>query len=169
MRRRGANDFFSLFWLVVALLASQVTATSVTPPAAASAATVSVPAVPAASPTTTSSAVLVAPPSSPDLRIATVTNPEDSPHTEGPAAPEPTPLFGDIDGDDEINAAFVQTTYYSCVTRGTYSHCGWHIPILDASNAAPNHGGGAATGIAAIRAGLVAAAAAVAAVFLAVS
>ncbi|KIH91198.1 hypothetical protein SPBR_02100 [Sporothrix brasiliensis 5110] len=31
---------------------------------------------------------------------------------------------------------FVQTTYYSCVTLGTYSHCGWHEPILDASTSA---------------------------------
>jgi len=30
---------------------------------------------------------------------------------------------------------FVQTTYYSCVTIGTYSHCGIHEPILDASAA----------------------------------
>lgn len=27
---------------------------------------------------------------------------------------------------------FVQTTYWACVTRGTYTHCGWHMPILDA-------------------------------------
>lgn len=26
---------------------------------------------------------------------------------------------------------FVQTTYYSCVTRGTSAHCGWHRPIVD--------------------------------------
>ncbi|CAK7212727.1 hypothetical protein SCUCBS95973_001561 [Sporothrix curviconia] len=31
---------------------------------------------------------------------------------------------------------FVQTTYYSCVTMGTYTHCGWHEPILDASTSA---------------------------------
>ena len=30
-------------------------------------------------------------------------------------------------------AKFVQTTYYSCVTIGPDSHCGWHEPILDAS------------------------------------
>jgi hypothetical protein len=29
---------------------------------------------------------------------------------------------------------FVRTTYYSCVTMGTYSHCGWHETILDASS-----------------------------------
>lgn len=26
---------------------------------------------------------------------------------------------------------FVQTTYYSCVTRGTSAYCGWHRPIVD--------------------------------------
>lgn len=33
-------------------------------------------------------------------------------------------------------AKFIQTTYYSCVTMGTYTHCGWHEPILDASTSA---------------------------------
>jgi hypothetical protein len=51
----------------------------------------------------------------------------------GSIEPEITPLPRP-DESDELNANFVQTTYYSCVTRGTYSHCGWHIPILDASD-----------------------------------
>ena len=29
---------------------------------------------------------------------------------------------------------FKQTTYYSCVTQGAYSHCGWHRPILEVSS-----------------------------------
>ncbi|OAA65827.1 hypothetical protein SPI_02614 [Niveomyces insectorum RCEF 264] len=31
---------------------------------------------------------------------------------------------------------FRQTTYYTCVTMGSYSHCGWHEPILDVSTSA---------------------------------
>ncbi|KAI2606284.1 uncharacterized protein GGS25DRAFT_523950 [Hypoxylon fragiforme] len=34
------------------------------------------------------------------------------------------------------NVKFVQTTYWSCVTWPSETHCGWHEPILDASNAA---------------------------------
>jgi len=49
------------------------------------------------------------------------------------AAPVLTPAPR-IDSLDFNKARFVQTTYYSCVTRGTYSHCGWHEPILDASS-----------------------------------
>ncbi|EPE02647.1 hypothetical protein F503_03996 [Ophiostoma piceae UAMH 11346] len=42
-------------------------------------------------------------------------------------------------------AKFVQTTYYSCVTIGPDSHCGWHEPILDASTSnSARHGLGKA-------------------------
>ncbi len=47
------------------------------------------------------------------------------------AAPKPSNSLNDED------IRFIQTTYYSCVTMGTYSHCGLHEPILDASGASP--------------------------------
>lgn len=54
---------------------------------------------------------------------------------------------------------FRQTTYYSCVTRGaTYTHCGWHRPLLEAG-AGRLGGAGDGMGIAAragVAAGLVA-------------
>ncbi|KAK0755132.1 hypothetical protein B0T18DRAFT_400729 [Schizothecium vesticola] len=37
---------------------------------------------------------------------------------------------------------FRQTTYYSCVTQKTASHCGWHRPILEVSGAAGDDGRG---------------------------
>jgi hypothetical protein len=40
-----------------------------------------------------------------------------------------------VDGNGKT-FRFKQTTYFSCVTRGTYSHCGWHRPILEVSAAA---------------------------------
>ena len=71
------------------------------------------------------------------------------------AAPAPTasfppiPIYGSDAGLNEAikaglddpdpgvrsNAAewagkYYQTTYYSCVVSGTYSHCGWHRPIV---------------------------------------
>lgn len=36
---------------------------------------------------------------------------------------------------------FRQTTYYSCVTQKTASHCGWHRPIVEISGAAGDEGG----------------------------
>ncbi|KAK8102177.1 hypothetical protein PG984_015323 [Apiospora sp. TS-2023a] len=41
-----------------------------------------------------------------------------------------------------INLKFVQTTYWSCVQWPTTVHCGWHEPILDASNGAGSPGRG---------------------------
>ncbi len=61
----------------------------------------------------------------------------------------------------ELAIKFRQTTYYSCVTLGTYTHCGTHEPILDASGAAPG-----ATAAAATRAVWAAILAAVATAFL---
>ena len=41
---------------------------------------------------------------------------------------------GPTDIGDGVAAAFLQTTYYTCVTYGPgRSHCGIHEPILDAS------------------------------------
>ncbi len=57
-----------------------------------------------------------------------------------PVNPAITPAPGTAEGTVGVGAKFVQTTYYSCVTMGTYSHCGWHEPILDASNTAPSRG-----------------------------
>ncbi|KAK3326888.1 hypothetical protein B0H66DRAFT_171294 [Apodospora peruviana] len=93
-----------------------------------------------------------------------------------PTQPEAPPLITPASGGAEpetdrlgldANGAavrFVQTTYYSCVTQGTYSHCGWHIPILDASSAASRIGtkreaggmGGLALRVAIAAAGVVA-------------
>ncbi|KAI1322145.1 hypothetical protein F5Y16DRAFT_53527 [Xylariaceae sp. FL0255] len=57
--------------------------------------------------------------------------------------------FFQLNNDDE---KFVQTTYYSCVTFShTYTHCGWHEPILDAGAADCFNARGVA-----VRAGLVA-------------
>lgn len=149
MRRPDATIL--LLSCLVALLPGPVSANSVTPPAEAAATTVGVPAR-GAFPTTTLSATL-APPNSPELRAATSTNLAVEPQTES-SVPEPTSM-PNFDGglDADVNAGFVQTTYYSCVTRGTYSHCGWHIPILDASAWRPGQGADVA-----MRAGLVAAA-----------
>ncbi|KAK3934748.1 hypothetical protein QBC46DRAFT_70237 [Diplogelasinospora grovesii] len=63
---------------------------------------------------------------------------EATPAAEAPSTPPAVTDAPAIEGQgidangDAIK--FVQTTYYSCVTMGTYSHCGWHEPILDASS-----------------------------------
>lgn len=55
-----------------------------------------------------------------------------------------------------INLKFVQTTYWSCVQWPTTVHCGWHEPILDASNGAGLPGRGQEGPRRAAGAGLVA-------------
>lgn len=53
----------------------------------------------------------------------------------GVAPPNPC---DDTAGGPEITGVaerFRQTTYWGCVTRGTYRHCGWHMPIIDAGAA----------------------------------
>jgi len=71
------------------------------------------------------------------------------------AAPIITPAPGTDPDWNGGGAKFVQTTYYSCVTRGTYSHCGWHEPILDASSAGSG-GWGAGAALPAMLWGIVA-------------
>ncbi|TPX06692.1 uncharacterized protein E0L32_002188 [Thyridium curvatum] len=53
-----------------------------------------------------------------------------------PADPAITPAPATVDMLDQAGNNFIQTTYYTCVTVGSYSHCGWHEPILDASSGA---------------------------------
>ncbi|OTA77629.1 hypothetical protein M434DRAFT_44879, partial [Hypoxylon sp. CO27-5] len=53
----------------------------------------------------------------------------------------------------EMNAKYVQTTYWSCVTFPLETHCGWHQPILDAG---AGRIGCEGSGRAALRAGVVA-------------
>ncbi|KAK8073231.1 hypothetical protein PG994_004130 [Apiospora phragmitis] len=57
---------------------------------------------------------------------------------------------------NNINLKFVQTTYWSCVQWPTTMHCGWHEPILDASNGAGSPGRGREGPRRAVGAGLVA-------------
>ncbi len=98
-------------------------------------------------------ATSLAPPSSPELSVPTATEKSSTVEDHEAGPPEITAISNGI--ASELNEKFVQTTYYSCVTMGTYSHCGWHIPILDA-RAAPVRG----EAMVALRAG-----AAVAAIF----
>ncbi len=84
----------------------------------------------------------VSPPSSPQISepgvtkavnaIAEASPPDDPIITLAPGVTEPW---------DEAGLKFIQTTYYSCVTIGTYSHCGLHEPILDASIGSGLRGG----------------------------
>ncbi|KAI0836574.1 hypothetical protein F5Y06DRAFT_272828 [Hypoxylon sp. FL0890] len=53
----------------------------------------------------------------------------------------------------EMDAKYVQTTYWSCVTFPLETHCGWHQPILDAG---AGRLGGEGNGQAVLRAGIVA-------------
>lgn len=56
---------------------------------------------------------------------------------------------------------FRQTTYYSCVTQKTASHCGWHRPIVQVSGAPGDDGRGQVWGFGAKAAVAVGAAAGV--------
>jgi hypothetical protein len=151
--RRSAPSL--LFLWVAALLAGFVAANSVTSPERLYATTLAVQQR-AASPTTTQPAILT-PPSSPELRAAVSTADPDLRAHAPATTPEPTKPFPEfLDGDFDTDAfpGYRQTTYYSCVTRRTYTHCGWHIPIL---SAAAGPGLAAQAGDVAVRAGLVAA------------
>lgn len=57
---------------------------------------------------------------------------------------------------NSVNMKFVQTTYWSCVQWPTTMHCGWHEPILDASNGAGSRGRGREGAQRAVGAGLLA-------------
>ncbi|PKS05738.1 hypothetical protein jhhlp_007567 [Lomentospora prolificans] len=46
-----------------------------------------------------------------------------------PLAPDPTKPARAENAEDP-DFVFAQTTYYTCITRGTKEHCGWHAPIL---------------------------------------
>ncbi len=118
-------------------------ANSVTPPSRRGAAAVTIIApdgelltVPGASPTG------VSPPSSPQVSEPGVTNVVGA-IAEGSSPDDPTitPAPGVTGPWDEVGLKFIQTTYYSCVTIGTYSHCGLHEPILDASVGSDLRGG----------------------------
>ncbi|KAK8071421.1 hypothetical protein PG997_011624 [Apiospora hydei] len=58
--------------------------------------------------------------------------------------------------NNNINLKFVQTTYWSCVQWPTTMHCGWHKPILDASNGGGSPGRGQQGPQRAVGAGVVA-------------
>ncbi|KAK3326965.1 hypothetical protein B0T19DRAFT_149648 [Cercophora scortea] len=90
----------------------------------------------------------------------------DVPDTTSAAPPSPPAVITPAPGSEAGNGIdangnvvhFVQTTYYTCLSRGTSSHCGWHIPILDASNGGSRLVGGVAvraTSVAWIVCGLV--------------
>lgn len=135
-----------LLYPLAAALIGQTVANSVTPPAAAASTFVIRSEKQTASPSST-----ILPPSSPELPAPTPAG--------GNAVPDPAVDGGgpeittepDTDSTTEVDINYVQTTYYSCVTIGTYSHCGWHIPILEAG--AQRAGNGVSV---AIRAGTVA-------------
>ncbi|KAK1830890.1 hypothetical protein QBC39DRAFT_382903 [Podospora conica] len=108
-----------------------------------------------ASTTTTATLSMLLPPSAPRPPLAGSTNRLDLRADEAPAPPAPgiTPppdaAAAITEGDDgwqtgiDANGKlfrFRQTTYYSCVTQKTASHCGWHRPILEVSGAAGDDG-----------------------------
>jgi len=74
----------------------------------------------------------------------TTLSPPDAPQAPAPDATEipslfdgqaspPQPNITPAPGAEELAVKYRQTTYYTCVTIGTYTHCGIHEPILDAS------------------------------------
>ncbi|KAL1854849.1 hypothetical protein VTK73DRAFT_8677 [Phialemonium thermophilum] len=66
-----------------------------------------------------------------------------APQGQDKASNEPQTTAAPLPSAGGANVRFVQTTYWSCVTQGTYTHCGWHIPILDAgANRVFGRGGG---------------------------
>ncbi|KAI0544408.1 hypothetical protein F4679DRAFT_38177 [Xylaria curta] len=68
-------------------------------------------------------------------------------------APTAAPALNTDDVIGQGGSKFVQTTFWACETFPKETHCGWHEPILDVSNAAtaPYHRD------ALVRAGIVAA------------
>jgi hypothetical protein len=87
-----------------------------------------------------------------DLRAVTGAYFRTAGSADSPTAPpaEITPVPGSLESaDGESVERLVQTTYYSCATIGTYTHCGWHEPILDAStNSATGRNVGGSAGLA---------------------
>lgn len=90
------------------------------------------------------------------------TDAEDLPSTEEPenekekssTKPEIT-ASPNLNIDSDADALrFVQTTYWSCVTYVTTSHCGWHEPILDASTSSASSVGTRSMRAAAMAAGV---------------
>ncbi|KAH8599448.1 hypothetical protein B0O99DRAFT_613929 [Bisporella sp. PMI_857] len=69
-------------------------------------------------------------PSSSSASSPTTTPPQSS--TETVLTGDPTitagPSLEDVE-KIELQQKWHVETYYSCVTRGTYSHCGWHKPV----------------------------------------
>ncbi|KAK6857332.1 hypothetical protein PG995_007519 [Apiospora arundinis] len=63
---------------------------------------------------------------------------------------------GNMTRNGTFHVKFVQTTYWSCVQWPTTMHCGWHEPILDASNGGGRTGRGQEGPQRAVGAGLVA-------------
>ncbi|KAI1737984.1 hypothetical protein F4680DRAFT_195777 [Xylaria scruposa] len=71
----------------------------------------------------------------------------------GDPAPTAAPALNTDDVIGQGGSKFVQTTFWACETFPKETHCGWHEPILDVSNAAEApHPRGAL-----VRAGVVAA------------
>ena len=62
---------------------------------------------------------------------------DDSPGVAIPPTMTAAPDVDVSEAEKELKERFLQTTYYTCITKGTYSHCGWHKPIIDATL---NHG-----------------------------
>ncbi|ROV88979.1 hypothetical protein VMCG_10155 [Cytospora schulzeri] len=58
--------------------------------------------------------------------------------------------------DPDVAAAlaeqgYSQVTYYTCLTRdATYTHCGWHVPVVKVSMSAEHGGGRRKIGVAAL-------------------
>ncbi|OLN87056.1 hypothetical protein CCHL11_06463 [Colletotrichum chlorophyti] len=71
----------------------------------------------------------------PPIETPTDSGPRDYASLIPPApgvTPRPEPNLAEM--------GYYQTTYYSCATRGTSVHCGWHRPIMVApANAAADH------------------------------
>jgi len=101
------------------------------------------PPIPTPTPTPTPTAAIVAAGAASTITPAA----QLSAGTAGNGVAPPNPC-DDTAGGPEITGVaaerFRQTTYWGCVTRGTYRHCGWHMPIIDAGAArgAWSSGGG---------------------------
>ncbi|KAI0454960.1 hypothetical protein F5B21DRAFT_217876 [Xylaria acuta] len=109
---------------------------------------------PSPTPTATAPATFIlSPPTSTALPYGFVAIVE-SASTSDPAPTEAPALNQAGDQIVEGGSKFVQTTFWACETFPKETHCGWHEPILDVSNAAvaaPNPRG------VLVRAGVVAA------------
>lgn len=115
-----------LLCLLVAGLIGQALANLVTPLAATATTFILHPETPTASLSST-----VLPPSSPELPEPTSTDGSDAPNPVVDGGGSEITAEPDPDDHSRADIKYVQTTYYSCVTIGSYSHCGWHMPILE--------------------------------------